>query len=826
MFNTSYVENAPEGGVAILEVLGRDAQTMAFVPMRRIEISGEVTGPVAGMQVVHVFSYTKQQCSRVIEAAYRFPLPGDAAVTGVSVHFGDVEMQAVLEPRAQAEKDYEDAKKDRRQAALVTREAADVFTLRVAGIKPGQEVRVETAFVQLARTEGSGWSLRIPLTVPVRYTRSDESPAAGAALPLAQAADPGYRASLDLTVFDASGVASPTHALSLEPDGTELHAHFESGDILPDCDAVITWQPNGDTQRTTLSAFTAHRGGRTPFLALVTPPSGEQKLVPRELTVLVDHSGSMEGAKWDAADWAVKRLIGMLTEKDRFRIGVFHNTVTWWSDTLKAMDDAARKDAVHFLESHKDSGGTELGVALEQALHGQRLSGEFSRQVLIVTDAQVSDEGRLIRLAEEESRHADRRRISILCVDSSPNAALARQLAEAGGGSDRYVTSNPEGGDITTALDEIVDSWARPIATGLRLEVLTDAVYAASRRLVEASADGWLALDLGDLPAGRPLWASGEAATVEKPLALRLVNGRGEVLATWTEENGTQVHAGVAALVGARRLQQLEALKGARYTPEELKRRVDELGMIPVGAGKETGTLYPENRPADETLAKLICQESLRSGIASTETAFVAVRTESGKSVERTIIVANAVPEGWEGAGPVMMVGAAPMPAVLRRGSAQHCINDVCQAPMYEAGVSPVYRKSVAAPLLQSVGVRQPRASSITLFDGVPAAGVGRLVLAERTIGLKGAKGLQASRLLSLIAEGDAGTFPEGAELLLFVGDMARARARVRVSDLLGGATRPLNVTCSDDQVLRLVLLIPGMAAQAIGHLKITLGVA
>ncbi|MCX6083997.1 MAG: VIT domain-containing protein [Caldiserica bacterium] len=329
MFNSSYVENAPEAGVAMLEVLGKDAQAMAFVPMRRVEITGEVTGPVAGMQVVHVFSYTKQQCSRVIEAAYRFPLPGDAAVTGVSVRFGDVEIQAVLEPRTQAEKDYEDAKKDRRQAALVTREAADVFTLRVAGIKPDQEVRVETAFVQLARIEGSGWSLRIPLTVPVRYTWGDEPPTAHNTRPLAQAADPGYRASLDVTVFDASGVASPTHGLSLTRDGTELHARFEGGDVLPDCDAVITWQPAGDAQRTTLSAFTAHREGRTPFLALVMPPSREQQLIPRELTVLVDHSGSMEGAKWEAADWAVGRLIGMLTEADRFRVGVFHNTVAW-----------------------------------------------------------------------------------------------------------------------------------------------------------------------------------------------------------------------------------------------------------------------------------------------------------------------------------------------------------------------------------------------------------------------------------------------------------------------------------------------------------------
>jgi len=128
--------------------------------------------------------------------------------------------------------------------------------------------------------------------------------------------------------------------------------------------------------------------------------------------------------------------------------------------------------------------------------------------------------------------------------------------------------------------------------------------------------------------------------------------------------------------------------------------------------------------------------------------------------------------------------------------------------------------------MLQAIDRGQPDATTVTLFDGVPAAAVGRIVLAQRTIGLKGTKGLQASRLLSLIAEGDAATFPEGAELLLFVGDMARARACVRLSDLLGGATRPLNITCTDGQVLRLVLLVPGMSTQVVGYLKVTLGVA
>ena len=817
MFNGLYVENEPEGGVATLEVLGDNRAAMPFVPLRRVEISGEVTGPVAGMQVVHLFGYTKQQCSKVIEALYRFPLPGDAAVTGVSVRFGDVEIQAVLEPRAQAERDYEQAKKDRKQAALVTQEAGDVFTLRVAGIQPDQDVRVETAFVQLARAEGAGWSLRIPLTVVQRYTRQDEDPRAAQAAPLAQATDPGYRASLDLTVFDAAGVASPTHALAVTQDGSELHAHFQEGDVLPDCDTVITWQPASDTVHTTLSGFAAREKDRTSFLALVTPPSGEQRLVARELTVLVDHSGSMEGPKWDAADWAVTRLIGLLTEQDRFRIGVFHSTVAWWSETPRAMDSAARADAVRFLESHKDSGGTELGVALEQALRAPRPAGEFSRQVLIVTDAQVSDAGRLVRLVEEEFKRSDRRRVSILVIDSAPNEALASQLAEAGGGYDRYVTSNPEGEDITTALDAIVDAWARPIAIGLRLEVEAGAVYVGTRRTVAGAGPGWTALDVGDLPSGRPLWVSGEVSVGDKPLSLRLVGGDGTVVATWTQQENTPGHAGVAVLAGARRLQQLEALRGSQLDATELRKRLEELGPLPPVEGGSVATIYPENQNMEDMLSQVICRESLRTGLLSSETAFVAIRSVAGKSVERTVVVANATPEGWEEAQPMQMMGKMVSDVAVQ--------DAVLCAPTSRGG--PDLMMAMQSPMaVKAPEFLQHTASTTVLFDGVPAAGAGRVVLAEYTVGAKGTGALQASRLVSLEAKGDPGTFPAGAQLLLFVGSMARARATVLVADLLTGTVRPLNITCSDGQVVRLVLVLPGTAPQALGHLAVTVGVA
>ncbi len=168
MFNRAVFENSRSDGVAVLEIVGQTSAPRLFVPLKRTALRGEIVGPLASLCLVHVYGYTGEQCDRVIEAFYRFPLPGDAAVTGVTVRFGDVEIKAELREREQAEQDYERAKKEGRQAALTTRESPDVFTLCLAGLQPDQEITVETTYVQLARAEGDGWSLRIPLTTSPR----------------------------------------------------------------------------------------------------------------------------------------------------------------------------------------------------------------------------------------------------------------------------------------------------------------------------------------------------------------------------------------------------------------------------------------------------------------------------------------------------------------------------------------------------------------------------------------------------------------------------------------------------------------------------------
>jgi len=187
----------------VLEILDGEERRQ-FVPLKRTELKGEIVGPLGSFHLTQVYGYSKEQMDKVLEAVYRFPLPGDAAVTGVTVRFGEVEIRAELKERGEAEKEYEEAKQEGRQAALATRESPDVFTLQVAGIQRDEDVAVETSYVQLAKPEGDAWSLRVPLTTAPRYVRSDEltsRPAHGQ--PLLLLRDPGHRFVLDVTVRGA-----------------------------------------------------------------------------------------------------------------------------------------------------------------------------------------------------------------------------------------------------------------------------------------------------------------------------------------------------------------------------------------------------------------------------------------------------------------------------------------------------------------------------------------------------------------------------------------------------------------------------------------------
>src|SRR4051794_21858679 len=105
MLNPRTFYNSRPDGFGVLEVAGDPPAPNAprqFVPLKRTELTGTVTGPLAALALRQTFTLPDES-HEVLEALYRFPLPGDAAVTGVRVRFGATEIHTTLKERETAE---------------------------------------------------------------------------------------------------------------------------------------------------------------------------------------------------------------------------------------------------------------------------------------------------------------------------------------------------------------------------------------------------------------------------------------------------------------------------------------------------------------------------------------------------------------------------------------------------------------------------------------------------------------------------------------------------------------------------------------------------
>ena len=639
LFNQHTYDNMIIQGIPTLERLNGNNQMARFAPMKRIELDGRISGPIGEFTLTQVFIFHHDDLPGPIEAVYRFPIPGDAAVTGLTVSFGEVTIETILLPRRQAEDDYHNARNSHRQAILLTRESSDIFTLMVNGIAPENEVRIDTRFIQAGVPEKTGFSFRIPLTTAPRYLRGDEQSSRHAqGNPIAVLFDPLHRFAARLTLSGEGSLSSPTHHLKR----SEQIYTLSGGDVIPNQDFVVLFRPIPDEEKITVQVFTS--GEKEPcILALISPPFLQQPRIPLDVIILVDHSGSMDGRKRKAADSAVIQFLSNLTPKDYFNLCCFDDRQYWYTDRpvpatvnhiIPAMD--------LLLQNH--SGGTELGVVIEQALLQTRSPGSASRHLIIITDAEVSDGGRIFQIIENEASRPDFRRCSVLCIDSSPNTLLARRIAEKSGGIIRFLTSSPDQYDISEALSDILTSWEYIIADRIFFTLNRDSVLTRERCHTDSS--GQTKIHVTPVGIDHSSWIFLKPGGGEDPLVWFLDLPDESICVPVFYES-----ASVKRLFGAWMIENLEYLMHSEATDDEIFETLQHLGLEKkIHNSKDQSCIYAENRMSGlrTHLSSVIEQVSLRYGIISCETAFFAARSEAGEKTLVEVVIPSAFPDGWE----------------------------------------------------------------------------------------------------------------------------------------------------------------------------------
>ena len=185
--------------------------------------------------------------------------------------------------------------------------------------------------------------------------------------------------------------------------------------------------------------------------------------IPRDVTFIIDTSGSMAGQSIEQAKASLTLALSRLTTQDRFNIIQFNNRVRSLFSDLQPVTAITIKKAVRFADHLSADGGTEMLPALRQALKG---SEDLHRlqQVILLTDGQIGNEEELFELLHHR---LGTRRVFTVGIGSAPNSHLMRKTAELSRGTFTYISNTAE---VKDKLDGLFRKLERPVLSDLQFD--------------------------------------------------------------------------------------------------------------------------------------------------------------------------------------------------------------------------------------------------------------------------------------------------------------------------------------------------------------------
>ena len=414
-----------------------------------------IEGRIARVEVEEQFRNTG---GGLAEGTYLYPLPGEAVFNDFSLWMGETKVQGEVMSADQARGVYEDIVRRLRDPALLTLEGHGLVRARIFPIRPGETRKVVLHYTQVL--ERAGDALRL------RYAIGERPGTAGRGYLDAPAPVPtdAFRYTVEVPDADAYGTPySPTHRVTTRRSGDRL-------DITLDPDAAGDVEIFVPVRRGLVgtSVVTHAPGGEDGyFMLLVSPPAAEDgPTVPRDLTLVLDVSGSMSGAKIDQAKAALRQAIAALRPDDRFRLVAFSTRVVHFRDDYVPATPDNVRDARAFLDGLAADGGTNIAGALDDVL-GAPADAERLALVVFVTDGMPTvGEQSPDRIASAAGGRIGRARLFTVGVGYDVNTYLLDRLAAEGRGAAEYVAPNA---DIETAMSDLLGKIQHPALVNLRI---------------------------------------------------------------------------------------------------------------------------------------------------------------------------------------------------------------------------------------------------------------------------------------------------------------------------------------------------------------------
>ncbi|MGZ6142816.1 MAG: VIT and vWA domain-containing protein [Myxococcales bacterium] len=373
-----------------------------------------------------------------LEGRYLLRTAG-ATVGGFAYWNGEQKIVGEVFEKQQARNLYDNVVGRRRDPGLLEQVGEGSFAFSVFPIEPHEKKRVEVRFGQRLAREGRLMQYRLTL-------------GGGESDVVAEVSDPHPIVRVD----------SQSHRLEVEQlDARHQRVRAFAGPT-GSRDLVIDVEVNADPWQPTA---VVHRDpGQDPYLVLqMAAPAqvSSAEISRKDVTVVIDRSGSMTGAPMDQACAAGELVVKRLRRGDRVNVIAFDHTVDPLFTRPQPVE-TAREAALQFIHRIRAGGGTNIALALHTALSAQH-DGREPHIVLFLTDGQSDSESSL-RVAHDDPGDA---RVFTLGLGSGVEKALLSRLAAMKHGRFTYIES-PE--VIEQRVGRLFDQIESPALVALSIE--------------------------------------------------------------------------------------------------------------------------------------------------------------------------------------------------------------------------------------------------------------------------------------------------------------------------------------------------------------------
>ena len=393
--------------------------------------------------------------ARQLEGTFLFPVPKGAQIDKFTMEINGKQVEAELMTADKARGIYEDIVRRLKDPALLEYAGRDLFKVRIFPIEPSSKKRITLSYTQVLKADGGLVNFVLPLNTEKFSARPIKN----------------LSVKVDLeTKRPLKSVYSPSHAVEVKRSGANRAVvGYEASEAKPDADFQLLYAQ--EEQDIGLNLMTFKRAGEEGFFLLLASPglgAKNSKSIPKDITFVLDTSGSMAGSKLEQAKKALLFCVENLNEADRFEILRFSTEVEPLFDHMTEASPENRGRALKFIKDLKPTGGTAIDDALRKAMSVRPDTADRPYSVIFLTDGRPTvgqtDENQIVEsVAKTAKGHT---RIFCFGIGTDVNTHLLDRITEETKAFSQYVL--PEE-DIEVKVSGFFTKIKEPVLAELRV---------------------------------------------------------------------------------------------------------------------------------------------------------------------------------------------------------------------------------------------------------------------------------------------------------------------------------------------------------------------